>query len=447
MATKKPAKKPAKKAPESGHVIELQVSNYKGVKEMRVVLQPGTNIVGGKNRAGKSSGLDALANIFGGKKLTPKAPVRMGTDGFKLQAVLKELGVTIVREGKIGEDGKLREKLVVSDAAGFKAERPQELLDKLLDAHAIRPEAFDELKPKEQVELLRSIAGLDFAEADAQYQDLYNKRRDANVARQSVHGQIEAMGPVLGGTPDEPISVGALLEELAEIDAINRANDEARRVLEEEVRRLATSKGEVERLTLELVEAKKRVVATSKAVDNARAAVDGLEYRDSEAIKTQLDNAEEINAAVTKKKQRAELVRRYEDLCEAWAACDGAMAKLVADKEAKIAGAGLPVDGLSFNDDGVLLNGLPIDQASQQERSRVSVGVGLALSPKVRLILVREGSLYDDDNLANLNAMALEHDAIVVVERVMNDKEQAEAEGAVVFMEDGVGYVQEVDGD
>jgi hypothetical protein len=65
------------------------------------------------------------------------------------------------------------------------------------------------------------------------------------------------------------------------------------------------------------------------------------------------------------------------------------------------------VPGLSVADDGTpTINGLPLAQASSSEQLRTSVALGAALSPKLRVMLVRNGNLLDEAHLAALGEMA-----------------------------------------
>jgi hypothetical protein len=90
------------------------------------------------------------------------------------------------------------------------------------------------------------------------------------------------------------------------------------------------------------------------------------------------------------------------------------------------------VDGLSFDDSGVLLNGLPFSQASQAEQLRVSVAMGFAQNPELKVLLVRDGSLLDGNSLNLLDQMARDHDGQVWIERV------GEGDQCAVIIEDGV---------
>ena len=101
------------------------------------------------------------------------------------------------------------------------------------------------------------------------------------------------------------------------------------------------------------------------------------------------------------------------------------------EKAAKLAATKFPIPGLSFTDDCVLFNGLPFLQASGADQLRVSVAIAAALNPKLRVMLVRDGSLLDPQSLALLGQLAAEHDLQVWVERVGRD------ESCSVVIEDG----------
>jgi len=112
-----------------------------------------------------------------------------------------------------------------------------------------------------------------------------------------------------------------------------------------------------------------------------------------------------------------------------------AEATLEEKREARIAmieSADFPIEGLSLDANGVLYNGIPFEQASSAEQLRVSVAMGFAMNPNLKVILIRDGSLLDDTNLAMIREMAKEAEAQIWVERVGKDKQ------ASVIIEDGM---------
>jgi hypothetical protein len=123
-------------------------------------------------------------------------------------------------------------------------------------------------------------------------------------------------------------------------------------------------------------------------------------------------------------RQRQALAGAREQLLEAETKSRELTERIDGRKKAKtdaIAGAKMPVDGLSFGDGMVMFNGFPLDQASAAEKLRVSFAVAMAMNPKLRVVLIRDGSLLDEDSMALVEQMADAHDYQVFVEIVRKD--------------------------
>jgi hypothetical protein len=88
------------------------------------------------------------------------------------------------------------------------------------------------------------------------------------------------------------------------------------------------------------------------------------------------------------------------------------------EKQRAIAAAQMPVDGLGFGDGVVTYNGVPLEQASSAEQLKVSLGIAMAANPKLRVIRIQDGSLLDDDSMAQVAAMAKDGGYQVWVEKV-----------------------------
>jgi hypothetical protein len=61
---------------------------------------------------------------------------------------------------------------------------------------------------------------------------------------------------------------------------------------------------------------------------------------------------------------------------------------------------------------------VPLVQASAAQKLRVSVALGLAMNPRLKVLLVRDASLLDATSLALVAQMAADADAQVWLERV-----------------------------
>jgi hypothetical protein len=117
------------------------------------------------------------------------------------------------------------------------------------------------------------------------------------------------------------------------------------------------------------------------------------------------------------------------------------LAQIDAEKRSMLASAPLPIEGLELKDDGtVSYQGVPLAQASSAEQIKVGMAVGLFSNPNLKVVLIRDGSLLDDDSLRSVADIAASAGAQVWIERVG----KSAVEGALtVVIEDGA-VVEEV---
>ncbi len=107
------------------------------------------------------------------------------------------------------------------------------------------------------------------------------------------------------------------------------------------------------------------------------------------------------------------------------------IADLDKTKTDALAKAEFPVPGLSFDEDGVTFNSIPLAQASSAEQIRVSLAIAMALNPKLRVLRIADGSLLDQESLALISETVTANDFQLWIERVGNADEGA------VIIEDG----------
>jgi methylase of polypeptide subunit release factors len=152
------------------------------------------------------------------------------------------------------------------------------------------------------------------------------------------------------------------------------------------------------------------------------------------AASIEITRLEETNKKVRENAARADIEEQLESARAETARLDGEIDQCDAEKAEAMAAASFPVQGLSFreNDGSLLLNGLPLEQAAESQRIRLSVAIGFALNPRLKVLLVRQGSELDSNAMRLLAEIADEHGGQVWVERVSED-----GAGCSVVLEDG----------
>lgn len=411
-------------------IIELVAENVKRLKAVSIRPPADLVVVSGKNGQGKSSVLDSIAYALAGKDVQPPKPVRDGQRRAKVVVDLDE----IVVERVWTSDSKSYLKVTPRD--GEAVGSPQQVLDQLVGSLSFDPLAFIRMAAREQVAVLKELTGLDFSEADAKRAALYEERTLVGREQKRAEGFLATMTRPDPG-PTIPVSVTDLVQTHKRLLAQIEENREARRALQEqttETENLATRIADMERALADL---RQKHAASGEIAATLERQVAGLVDPDTREVEAQIENAEAINRVVAERVRYAEAAREVEAAKMKYGVLTDKIAELDQEKATRIADAKLPVEGLSFDEAGITMNGIPLSQASQAEQLKIALGLGLALNPRIRVVLIKDGSLLDDENLAVVGQMAAEHDAQVWVERV------EEGEVGIVIEDGSVREVRE----
>lgn len=417
-------------------IVRLEAEQFKRLKAVHIKPDGSVVEIRGANGQGKSSCLDAIAAALGGEKLCPEVPIRRGQESARVEVELDDGMIVERRWSKSGT------RLEVRTREGAKFGSPQKILDGITGRLTFDPLGFMREKPERQAEILRQLVGVDFTLLDGNRRAAYDGRTEANRQLAAAKARIAAIPAV--EAPDAPVSAADLLEEQDRRRAQHDANEakrgalanlrtEARRANDEvtaahhRIAEIEDSLARTRETYAGAMAAKEAIVERGKA---ASAAVEQLVDPDLDEIPAKLRDVEKVNEAVRQKRARAAEAEHVK-------AAEAMAAKLTADVEAidaqkaeVLAQAAFPVPGLAFGDAGVTLNGLPLEQASSAEQLRVSVAMGLALNPKLKVLLIRDGSLLDERSLAMVAAAAEKAGAQVWIEVVGKG-------GAGIVIEDG----------
>lgn len=404
-------------------IVSLTAENVKRLRAVTITPDGNLVVIGGRNAQGKTSVLDSIAMAIGGAGLMPKKPIR---DGATHAEIILDLGeFTVTR--KFTASGP---SLIVKNAEGATLKSPQGILDALTSKVSFDPLAFLKMDGAQQFETMRRLVGIDFTALDQERGVAYAERTGVNREVSTQQIRVNTMKKH-DDAPKELVDSHALLKAVEEAEAQNKQNDETKRVAGE-------VDGRVDRARVALKAAEDALAAAKEELDDALGSktqlaekVAALEYRDVAALRATLADADANNQKLRDNAAHAEETKKLKELAEKARKLTRAIEDADEKKAKAIKGAKFPIEGLSFDDTGVLYDGQPFAQASNAEQLRVSVAVGAAMNPRLKVLLVRDGSLLDEDNLKLLATFAQEHDCQVFLERVGKGKECS------VIIEDG----------
>ena len=394
-------------------IVELRATNIKRLRAVQIKPDGSLVVIGGNNGQGKTSVLDSIMYALAGKREICDKPVRDGQEFAKATLDLGDITVTRFFDST----GKSTLKVESKDGAEYSS--PQKMLDGLIGKLSFDPLAFLNYDAKKQTTMLRDLVGLDFAKIDGDHQFAYADRSDTNRTIGELDFTLSQI-TVTPDLPEEEISVGALAQEIAEAKS---CENDVSRMIEE----LSRTKQKIE----ELQDAANAMQGRLDTLRQSRVNVGGLE--------DQLSRAEDVNVKIRENKRAGGIAVQLRESKDESERLTKVLDELKANKIKALSEAKFPVEGLSFSGDHLIFNGQPFEQASHAEQLKVACAMGLSANPELRIILIRDGSLLDEESLAEVAKMAEENDAQVWIERVGKGRE------VTVIIEDGL--VEEVMGE
>lgn len=425
----------------------ISFDDFKKIKHVARALDGAVTLVGGKNAQGKSSVIQGIDVLLYGAKMLPKDPIRKGADCAVLAGTIETpVGTLSVRRVVTMSNGKPRVSTEVTGGPGMESTAPQRLLDQLVGAGSRDVLAFLDMKPKEQVDEVQKILGLNFDAVNKRRKEAYDARTIQNGVVDTLAKRFEGMQGVPANTPDAEVSAADLttkLNEAAEFNAqgnqlAQRHQDltnqlaEGDQWLERTVDEITAELEAIETLERQLNDRKEKLSEKTanhlnavskrdvfaKAVETAKVEAEKFKPVDTTELNNALAQVDETNRNV---RLKADLKRAKKDWEDAKAASNKLSEEIEAcdkEKRDRLANTQMPVEGLSFDDEGILYNDLSLESASDAEKRIVAIGLAFASDADLKVKSIRDGSLLDDDALRHVAELVEQHGGHLVIERV-----------------------------
>ncbi len=429
-------------------VLTYEAHNVLGVKDIKFDLA-GRHLflVGGANGQGKSSALNGLIMALAGKSGMqdyPEVALRKGENKGKLSIVLKgesvDDSITVELSLRRKASGEIIEEFKVLDSEGKKTTEPRKLLQKLFTLRAFDPLEFERMPSKEKATLVQKMLGLDLSKFDREYQKEFDKRTELARDGKKLAAQLEGMKKH-EDAPEEEIKVVDLMTGLDKLAEENKSRANMEMLAEDLKNRKEDLTLTADKLVKQIADLQKQLVdvtnqigVVKKAESEASKKLEELPDRtpDIAAIKDKIAKADETNRKVRENQAYDKLDKEVKAFRVDYQKINDRIEKIKQDRAEAVAAAKWPIEGMEMNEDGLLMNGLPFEQASTSQRIMASVAVGMALNPKLRLLVCQHGSDLDVATLNALEKVVKENDFQLLIELVTRSKEDEERCAVVI---------------
>jgi DNA repair exonuclease SbcCD ATPase subunit len=438
-------------------ILGLVAENYKKLRVVEITPKGRVVTITGRNGQGKTSVLDAIWAALVGSKGIAEKPVRKGAEKAKIRLDLGEFILTRT----ISTNG--AHTLKLENAKGTTVSSPQTVLDSLLGELTFDPLAFVQMKPAQQVETLRQVAKIDL-DVDAMNAANAKDYEDRiNINREVKRLEVEASGiTVQEGLPKDKLDEAAAMAKLNNASAENakaqqafRAKQElgtelgkARHAVTQNQEQAEYKRAEIEALQRQLKNAEETLGRiTGEIATKLTAKVDTAEktYNEADegapvdvaALTAELQQAQLTNREIDKRTRRDGVEKTLGEKRKEVERLTRAMKDRIEQKTQALGNATMPVDGLSFSENEVTFNGIPLEQLGEAEQIRISASIAMVANPQLRILRIMHGESMDEDALKILYDMAEANDFQIWMAKV-------DSSGKVgIVMEDGMVKAEE----
>ncbi|MFH2141387.1 MAG: AAA family ATPase [Bacteroidota bacterium] len=442
--------------------MKIRKVEIKDIKKIEFAeISPTENVIyiTGKNGQGKSSLLDALFSVFGGKNSLPEMPLNQNT-GAKNGHVTVELdnGLRLIR--KVSAAGTT---LTIESETGEKITSPQKYVEEKLKYFSFNPaEFYETTDPKKRAGMIKEILNTQYGNDFSVLGNLYQKSgyQDGNIIEyidsltndkngilylsRRKAGELIKMAPENKNIELGDFDIESKKEELQELESQLQKNDENSQKIIRIISNIKNTESSY-KISYESIPQpvkdtriqeylnfgqiiENALEALGEAGGNIQAKRTDIEEQIREireSISEYLQNKSEIERYQEKLNQYREAINEYDKL-------DNLIKELRIKRENLIGQAKLPLEGMEMDGYNITVKGIPFEQLSQSEKIIASVNVAMALNPELKVMRVLNGNLLDSETFEYLKKIITDNDYQLWIEYI-----QDENTGIGYFIENG----------
>lgn len=400
-------------------VLKVRIKDYKVIKNLEKEINGNNILLLGDNGVGKSSFIQFIELALGKTSDLPEVKTGEG------QVIVDKNGQewTFNVEFKKGKP-----QITLVSPEGFKDTR-KSVIANVVGAMDFDIDEFVQLSDstsgrKKQIEIYKSFLPQEIREfmesQEARVKRAYDERTEKNREAKMLEGYIaEHPYKKIFDMPERPVDTKQLTEQ------IESALEHNKKVLSVK-ERLVQRQNEVLILNAQIKELEDKRKELEKMNESASDWLVSNSEIDVSSLMTQKDSAYEINSAFEKRddflKQQAMLESLKSDSGELTAFIESSKQAI----EDAIRDCDVPVEGLTFDEDSLIYNGIPVTthNLSSSEIMHLGCKLKMAENKDLGILFIQRGESLGAKRLKEIQEMAQKYDWQIIMEQVDRGNEK-----------------------
>jgi hypothetical protein len=411
--------------------LYLELENFKNIDRKVVDIGGKSLIILGKNNSGKSTIIQAMTSSLNAK-LQPSMPIKNGEERTK---ILHKIGGTL--KGEYVEytvewffsTKSQKGRMVVTDINGNVMKSPATMIKSLIGNVSF--DVIEWLNDSKEVKLkkLKDISGCgkEIDIINIAISELKSKFKAKNDRAEELRNTLanHGMDPKEIELCQNPVDVSGIQAELSNIataqnqwDGVNKQYEGFKTTVADAAIKINNAGTEINRLNAELLRIQNAIKDQNAIIAQQTSAADVANGNIAKAeawFKTNpRPTIDEVNARLTLANEHNSKAARVAVLTEQFKesnqlSVDAEKIKIeIANKEKErgeiIGKSQLAIEGMSFTDEEILINGLPLEDGQINTATLFDIGVdvAIALNPNLKVIFLHDASLFDRNHLKSI---------------------------------------------
>lgn len=416
----------------------IDIHNFKNIEQRTIDINGRSFLIMGKNGSGKSSFIQALLSPLD-TKVIASMPVKDGEEQAKIEVVLAgdvngkrtKYSLEMYFSAKTNKG-----RLVVYNETGEKISAPSTFVKSLVGNISFDIMEFVNASKTNKINILRMLSGKDreitIAERDikeAKEGIQYLKKREKDL---SAFINEHDLNQEIIKRYESPIDVSAIQKKLEEINKLAVNYSKIREGVLSRKREVDSYNSKINDLEARIKEMQEEISNLNETISLKSVEINkGEEWLKSNNVPDTQSVLDELNKALEHNQNHENIksiASKHKEMVEVQnniITNETALKKIIAQRDNLIKESKLPVKGLTWTDDEVFINGLPLESEQINKSTLFEIGaeISMALNPNLKVIFLHDGSLFDKEHLKSVVKKVEEKGYQCIIEYVAENPE------------------------